>query len=140
MEHLKWQSLDHYLLDQGLINASDELILKAKKEYVRLYQKHYRAKSNKKQLNILIDKKDFNFLEKRAQGNGMKKASKYVLHLIQRDKEKESLPVNLFIDIEVGLLKAMDSISRRMGAKPKMRAELMHIYQQLQEIVKLLSF
>lgn len=122
-----------------MLNASDEEILNAKKEYHRLYQRHYRAKSNKKQLNLFIDMKDFDFLEEKAHVHGLKKASRYVLHLIQMDKEKPSLPVNLLIDIEVGLLKMMDSISRSMGANPKRRAELIHIYHQLQELVKMLA-
>ncbi len=135
-----YKSLEHYLNVHGLHDLGDAALLEAKKRYRALYQKYYRRQAKTKQVNVLIEESDFKHLERQANKYGLKKATQFLLHLVRNDREgKDGTPPNLMLDIEVGILKSIDGLSKLMNAKPETRSKVILVVQQLEELLILLA-
>ncbi len=139
MESFKWNSFREYLIDRGLIDETIDIIQAAKKEYLKLYLRYYRAKRNKQQVNVLMKSEDVNYLEGKVEEHTMKKLSCYIRHLITQDMERKCTHPNLLIDIEVGILKCIDGLGRIMKARPETRSALIDTCRQLEELIKILT-
>ena len=139
MSDFPYTNLRHYLEVHGYLAATGEVLDQAKKQYFKLYQRAYRAASKKQQVNVLLGKNELDHLKEKAGKYGLKKSTQYIIHLIRSDKEGKSSRPNLLIDIEVGLLKVLDSLSKKMGASPELRAQLIDTTRQLEEILLILT-
>ena len=115
-------------------------MVEAKKRYRTLYQVYYRKQAKTKQVNVLIDESDFDHLEDKAKSYGLKKATQYLLHLVRNDREgKGCTPPNMLVEIEVGILKSIDGLTKLLKAQPETRARVIQMVQQLEELLILLG-
>ena len=133
-----YRNLHHYLEVHGLLDATEQAVKDAKKKYKKLYQRYYRSKSKKHQVNVLLSDDDFTFLKEKANTFNLKKPTQYLLHLIQGDRDGKNTPPNFLIDLEIGILRSIDGLGKMMKAKPKTRAKLIGIYQDLEELLLIL--
>ncbi|GAB5417045.1 MAG: hypothetical protein Crog4KO_19110 [Crocinitomicaceae bacterium] len=135
-----YTSFEHYLEVNGLFDLGDSAMECARTQYRTLYQKYYRKQAKSKQLNVLITNSDFDHLEGKAKTYGLSRATKYLIHLIRQDREgKSSTPPNLLVEIEVGLLKSIDALTKLTKASPETRAKVLEVLQQLEELLILLG-
>lgn len=134
-----YRNLSHYLEVHGLHEAQGSVLDVAKKEYRKLYLRNYRAKRNKQQVNVLLKSKEVNYLEGKVEEYKMKKISRYIRHLVAQDMEGTHTRPNLLIDIEIGILKCIDGLGKIMKARPETRSALIDTYQQLEELILLLT-
>lgn len=132
------QTLRDYLEYKGLLNASDSQIESAKKEWKRIYQKRYWKRYRKEQIGIVLNHKQAGELKEQADKVNLK-VSDYLKYLIKQDKEGVHTKPNLLIEIEVGILQAMDSISRKMKSSEELKSKLLDSYNQLKNLLILLG-
>lgn len=123
-----------YLESKKLLNASDEVIHNAQLEWKKLYARHYWKHYQKKQLSIVLSQKESTYLQKVAKDNNLK-MTQYLVHLIRKDMDQLPSKPNLLIELEIGILKTMDLIAKKMGGSPKQRAQLIDIYRQIEELI-----
>lgn len=133
-----YKNLAHYLEQKDLLQATEDVLASAKREYHRLYQCAYRMKYAKTQVNLVLGTSEFDHVTKESEKFQLK-PTQYILHLIRRDREGHTLRPNLLIDIEVGLLQSLDALAKRMGSSPKMRGKLIDVYTQIEELVILVG-
>ncbi|MCR9171547.1 MAG: hypothetical protein NXI10_03580 [bacterium] len=140
IKEFPYTSFEQYLEIHGLRGREGDTLVAAKRRYRTLYQKYYRRQSRAKQVNLLMPESDYDHLENKAKTHGLKKATQYLLHLLRNDREgKGSLPPNMLVEIEVGILKSIDGLSKLLRAQPETRGKVLHIIQQLEELLKLLG-
>lgn len=108
MENFPYRNMRHYLEVKGLLNAPQEEIKQAKRAYIKLYQRAYKAQYGKVQLNLVLSKGDLSYLKLKCSRLGIKKPTQYVLELIQKDQEEAGIRPDLLIEIEVALLTIVD--------------------------------
>jgi thiamine pyrophosphokinase len=138
MSEFPYQNLRHYLELHGLLNTHKEELKKAKREYKKLYQRAYRQVYSKVQLNVVLSGEEFKHLK--TEGSKYKlKATQFLVHLITQNKEGTSTRPNLLVDIEVGILKALDAMTKRMKSSPETKVKLIDTYRQVEELLILLG-
>jgi predicted DNA binding CopG/RHH family protein len=103
---LPYRSLAEYLEAKGLLNAPEHILERAKREWNTLYQKAYKERYDKKQINFVLSQDDYAELCKKAKEQGLK-VTDYVRHLIT--KESKGLHPSVLIEIEVQLLTLLDA-------------------------------
>jgi hypothetical protein len=134
-----YHNLHHYLEELGLQNAGIEVIEEAKRKYKKLYQRYYRSRSRKHQVNVLLKETDFQHLKKKADTFNLKKPTQYLLHLINCDREGKYTAPNFLIDLEIGILRAFEELDKVMAQAPETCEKLSNVYQHLEDVLLILS-
>lgn len=138
MNGIPYTSFKEYLKAKDLLNASQEVIDRARIEWKRIYGKAYMKMYDKKQVNTVFIKTEYQELKNKASRFKLK-VPEYIRHLVKQDSCGVSTPPNFLIDIEVGILKAIDSITKEFGASIETRAKVVSVITKLEEILTLLA-
>ena len=131
---LPCKTFREFLELKHLLNASDEVIANAKAEWKQLYAKVYWANYKKVQFSLVLNTALSEYIDDKGVENSMK-STEYVIHLIEQDKEGESLPPYLIIDIEVGLLRILDHVSKEVSKLPELRGHFAAIIEQIETLL-----
>lgn len=138
MSTLPYRSFYEYLKSKGLLNASKSAVISARKEWKKIYNSAYWKNYKKEQISIVLDIGDKKYLENKAIENKTK-ITTYILHLIKQDKDGISTRPNLLIDIEVGLLQTLDSLSKKMNNSSQSKVHVTETYHQIEALLTLLN-
>ena len=127
-----------YLESKNLLNASDEIIRNAKAEWQHIYAKAYWSNYKKKQVSIVLGKKESQHLRQTAKRHRLK-ITQYLIHLVRQDMDDVHTKPNLLVDIEIGILKTLDLLAKKMGGSVERRSQLIDIYRHIEELLILLG-
>lgn len=131
-------TLREYLESQNLLNETDEVIEQAKKEWERIYARKYWSNYKKKQVSIVLSKKESWHLYESAKEQGLK-ITQYLVHLVRKDMDGLPSKPNLLVDLEVKILETLDALAKKMGRSPEQRSQFIDTYRHIEELLILLG-